>query len=75
MAAIAARAHEWRRWMPLADVSNTEWRTTYLIKLFIAACMPLADVSNTEWRAVATAEALILVSMPLADVSNTEWRW
>ena len=61
--------------MPLADVSNTEWRT------------PGAEVKHKE--AAAECHLLMLVTpnggpyqaacvraqnMPLADVSNTEWR-
>ena len=36
--------------MPLADVSNTEWRQPKLDGVRCLATMPLADVSNTEWR-------------------------
>ena len=36
--------------MPLADVSNTEWRGRYKMQDFFERKMPLADVSNTEWR-------------------------
>ena len=35
--------------MPLADVSNTEWRPK-AAAMSLALRMPLADVSNTEWR-------------------------
>ena len=36
--------------MPLADVSNTEWRPTRSLVGYSPVTMPLADVSNTEWR-------------------------
>ena len=45
-----ARNHltTWQDRMPLADVSNTEWRDNNDNLHFWHAAMPLADVSNTE---------------------------
>ena len=51
MAVLVVRKTERTLKMPLADVSNTEWRhqLTHHSRAVITN-MPLADVSNTEWR-------------------------
>ena len=60
--------------MPLADVSNTEWRNKVHRQQGLINFMPLADVSNTEWRKELRLASATCFAMPLADVSNTEWR-